>query len=75
MRKATLFNMTKHMAQCLLVLVICISSLNIISAQDDCPPLTVFCQDLHTSFMADACMVEVWAKDFVSKINDETVLS
>ena len=34
-----------------------------------CPPLTVFCQDLNTAFMPDTCMVEVWAKDFVSKIN------
>ena len=40
-----------------------------LQAQDDCPPLTVFCQDLHTSFMPELCMVDVWAKDFVSKIN------
>ncbi len=36
----------------------------------DCPILTPLCLDLNTSFMPDACMVEVWASDFLSKIND-----
>ncbi|MFT6810209.1 MAG: hypothetical protein ACJA01_003452 [Saprospiraceae bacterium] len=40
-------------------------------AQTDCPPLTPFCQDLNTSYMPGACMVEVWAKDFINKIYDD----
>ncbi|MEL6123186.1 MAG: T9SS type A sorting domain-containing protein [Bacteroidota bacterium] len=30
--------------------------------------MTLFCQDLNTTFMPDTCMVDVWAKDFVSKV-------
>ena len=68
MRKATLFNVQKNMIL-LLVSMMMIGGVGQLHAQDDCPPLTVFCQDLHTSFMPDLCMVDVWAKDFVSKIN------
>lgn len=42
------------------------------SGQTTCPPLTPFCQDLNTTFMPGLCMVEVWAKDFISKINSNT---
>jgi len=42
------------------------------NAQTDCPPLTPFCHDLNTSYMPGACMVEVWAKDFLNKINDDS---
>jgi len=68
MRKATLFNVRKNMIQ-LLACMMMIGGIGQLQAQQDCPPLTVFCQDLHTSFMPDLCMVNVWAKDFISKIN------
>ncbi len=31
---------------------------------------TIFCKELHTTFMPDVCMVEVWAKDFIAKASD-----
>ena len=72
MRKAALFPMRSAFLQfALIFFCIGFSSFSAYSQDDeDCPPLTVFCQDLHTTFMPDACMVEVWAKDFISKIND-----
>lgn len=69
MRKAILFNQRTYVQRLLLSAVIAIGCLQT-SFSQDCPPLTVFCQDLNTSFMPDACMVEVWAKDFINKIND-----
>ena len=70
MRKATLFNIRMSFLKIASIFLL-VSSFGISAhAQNDCPPLTVFCQDLHTSFMPDACMVEVWAKDFISKINN-----
>jgi len=53
MRKATLFNVRKNMIQ-LIVCMMMIGGIGQLQAQDDCPPLTVFCQDLHTSFMPDS---------------------
>ena len=32
---------------------------------------TVFCKDIHTAYMPDTCMVELWAKDFISKATDD----
>lgn len=69
MRKAILFNQRTYIQRLFLSAVIAIGCLQT-SFSQNCPPLTVFCQDLNTSFMPDACMVEVWAKDFISKIND-----
>jgi len=69
MRKATHFNVRKNILQ-LVIAMLMIGAAGQIQAQDDCPPLTVFCQDLHTTFMPEACMVDVWAKDFISKINE-----
>ena len=69
MRKATLFNIKQSVIRWASLLVFVLGASLQAQAQD-CPPVTVFCQDLHTSFMADACMVEVWAKDFISKINN-----
>ena len=68
MRKATLFNIKQSVIRWASLLVFVLGAS--LQAQAQCPPVTVFCQDLHTSFMADACMVEVWAKDFISKINN-----
>ena len=69
MRKATLFNIKQSVIRWASLLIFVLGASLQAQAQD-CPPVTVFCQDLHTSFMADACMVEVWAKDFISKINN-----
>jgi len=70
MRKATLFKIVDSLRTSLITLM-CILGLFSSQAQTaDCPPLGVFCQDLHTAFMPDTCMVQVWAKDFVAKIND-----
>ncbi len=70
MRKATLFNIRMSFLKIASIILLVSSVGASAQGQTDCPPLTVFCQDLHTSFMPDACMVEVWAKDFISKIND-----
>ena len=68
MREATLFNVRRNLVQ-YIALFLMIGVLGKVQAQD-CEPITVFCQDLHTTFMPEACMVEVWAKDFISKINE-----
>lgn len=31
---------------------------------------TIYCRQLHTAFMPGVCMVEVWAKDLISKASD-----
>ncbi len=69
MRKATLFTISKRSLPRLMYIALMTGFLYTLSAQD-CATPTVFCQDIHTSFMQEACMVEVWAKDFISKIND-----
>ena len=64
MRKATFFNVREFAIKIIICLMM-VGGIGQLQAQDDCPPLTVFCQDLHTSFMPELCMVDVWAKDFV----------
>ncbi len=70
MRKAKLFTLHISVIRTLLLILLASGISQNVNAQVDCPPLTVFCQDLHTTFMPDSCMVEVWAKDFINKVND-----
>ncbi len=38
---------------------------------DDVEEPTVICRVLHTTFMPDTCMVEIWAKDMVTSVSDD----
>ena len=70
MRQITLSQVIQPVCKVIFCTLLFIQTAPFLSGQDDCPPLTVFCQDLHTSFNLGACEVEVWAKDFIPKIND-----
>ena len=73
MRRAILFkNYVADFYKYAFIALLTCSSIFAKAQSSDCPTLTPFCQDLHTSFMPDLCMVDVWAKDFVSKIGDGT---
>ena len=60
-----------YRSSCLFVLFVLLShqSFSQFPCNDYTEP-TIFCRDLHTAFMPGVCMVEVWAKDLISKASD-----
>lgn len=66
--------MIKPIVSMIMLVVFALSLAQSVQAQtpNGCP-FTIACHDLNTSFMPGACMVEVWAKDFIKKIDNDSL--